>query len=322
MTHAHSSAILSQSPNLLCPRMSIGGEKDALMKKRISLLWVAIITLCGPLSSGYCDDTISWIYLGFPPVHIEDGPFANKGYGDFVLHLLINNLKAYRHKLLKCNIARAQELLKNQAKVAHPAFLKRSDRTNYVEVSIPAYVLIPNAVLVFSHQLGKFRPYIDSQGKFLLERAIMESSLKVGISAERAYGGIIDQILMKHKNHKNIFVNYDDESLLRKLLSMMNAGRLDYIIGYPNEGQYYAKSIEKNMNLVSFPIAGMPDYFLGYIAVPKNDWGKSIIEKINLILEENRNTPEYHAAYEFWLDENSVKHYRQYVRKVYSERKP
>jgi hypothetical protein len=50
----------------------------------------------------------------------------------------------------------------------------------------------------------------------------MESSLKVGISAERAYGGIIDPILMKHKNDKNILVNYDDESLLRKLLSMMN----------------------------------------------------------------------------------------------------
>lgn len=56
----------------------------------------------------------------------------------------------------------------------------------------------------------------------MLESAIMESSLKVGISAERAYGGIIDPILMKHKNDKNILVNYDDESLLRKLLSMMN----------------------------------------------------------------------------------------------------
>ena len=286
----------------------------------VLLLWVCFIVAALPSRSGYCGDEINWIYLGFPPVHIEEVPFANKGYGDFVLQLLIDNLEGYEHKRLKCNIARALELLKDQAKVGHPAFLKRSDRDSYVEVSVPAYVLIPNGILVPSHQLSKFQPYINDEGKFLLEKAITKSNLKIGISAERAYGDIIDKILMKHKNHKNIFINYDEAFLLKRLLIMMNAGRIDCIIGYPNEGQYYARQPENNLKLNSLPIEGMPDYFLGYIAFPKNKWGKSIVKKINSILKKNRDTTEYKAAYEFWLDENSIKRYRKYVREVYGKK--
>lgn len=269
--------------------------------------------------SGHCNDEISWIYLGFPPVFIEDGPFANQGYGDFVLKVLMDNVTGYTHKRLKCNVVRAQELLRSQANVGHPAFLKRPDRDSYTEVSIPAYVLIPNGVLVPSDQVNKFKSFINANGAFLLERAVTQSKLTVGISAGRAYGGIIDQILTKHKGHQNIFTTFDEQHLLDKLLLMMKAGRIDYLIGYPNEVQYYAKQNEYDRSITCLPVEGMPDYFLGYIAFPKNAWGKSIVEKINPILEKHRNTPEYHAAYEFWLDQKSIERYRRYVREVYRD---
>ena len=283
----------------------------------MSLLWLAFIVFCVPLEAGCYDDQISWIYLDFPPVHIAEGPFTNQGYGDFVLQLLINNLEGYEHKRLKCNIARAQELLKNQAKVGHPAFLKKSDRNSYVAISVPAYVLIPNGVLVLNHQLHKLESFINKEGIFLLEKAITQSNLKVGISAERAYGGVIDRILTKHKGHQNLFINFDEKQFLQKLISMMAAGRIDCIVGYPNEGQYYAKQSENNIDITCLPVEGMPDFVLGYIAFPKNEWGKAIIQKINPILKTYRNTQQYHAAYEFWLDDNSIRRYRQYVRDVY-----
>ena len=120
---------------------------------------------------------------------------------------------------------------------------------------------------------------------------------------------------MKYKNHKNIIVLYD-QNLSNNLFELMVAGRIDYIIGYPYEGQYYSK-ISDMEDVVCLPIEGMPDYLLGYVGFPKNEWGKAIIAKINPIIKSNRNTPAYHSAYEFWLDEISINRYRQYAREVY-----
>ena len=150
------------------------------MIKIVPLLWVVFTFLCVTPQSGCCGDEISWIYLGLPPIYIEEGPLANKGFGDFFLQLLIKNLGGYDHKLLKCNIARAQMMLKNQEKVGHPAILKRPDRESYVAFSIPAYVSIPSGALVPKIHLNKFKPFLTNKGIFSLERAIAQSDLKAG----------------------------------------------------------------------------------------------------------------------------------------------
>ena len=263
----------------------------------------------------HAKETISWLWRPFPPVFIDDGPDANKGYGDFVVNLLISNLDEYNHNFLKSNVARSLMLFKNQKNVCDPAILKRPDREPYIEFSIPAYVLIPNGVVIQNHQLNKFRPYMNDEGLFILEKAITQSDLKLGISTERAYGGIIDEILLENNNHENVYINYYEEDA--HLYKMLQAGRIDYTIAYPMEAQYFAKKIKNGEKLVCLQIEGMPEYYFGYVGAPKNEWGKGIIKKINTILKENRNTTEYHAAYEYWLDENSIKRYRKYVKDVY-----
>lgn len=287
-----------------------------MRKKSIFICLAIAFVILNPFFSN-AEDEILWSYLNLPPIHIEAEPFANKGYADFVLQLLIHNMDGYKHNILNCNMGRTMIMFRNQEKIGHPAILKTSDRENYIEFSIPAYVLIPNGVLMPKNHLNQFKPYMNNEGQFLIEKAITQSDLRAGISFDRAYGGIIDSILIKYKNHKNIVVNYVDKPLTKNLFAMMQLGRIDYLIGYPIEGQYYAKVTSNSENIIYLPIAGMPEYILGYIGFPKNEWGKTIIKKINTILEKHRNTHEYQDAYEFWLDENSVERYRKYVREVY-----
>ena len=269
------------------------------MRKKCILIGTAAVFLLLNSLFSYAEDRITWTVLDFPPVHIWDGPYAGKGYADFVMQLLVSSLDGYRHEFLKCNMARSVKMFREQEKVAHPAILKKDDRDSYIEFSIPAYVLIPNGVIIPKHQADKLRPYINDDGAFLLEKAIALSDLKVGVSVERAYGGVIDEILMKYKNHKNICVSPYEE-LLKNLFKMMKIGRIDYIIGYPIEAEYFSKNLGIIENIICLPIEGMPEYFLGYIGLPKNEWGKTAVKKINSVLKSSRNTPEYHAAYEFW----------------------
>ncbi|MCP4022287.1 MAG: TIGR02285 family protein [Desulfobacteraceae bacterium] len=285
-------------------------------KSLLFLLSIVIIFL-SPLSA-WSEEKITWLRLDFPPIHIHDGPYANKGVADYTIQLLINNLKGYSHELLKCNVARAQLMLKSGEKVGHPSIIKRPDRKAYVYFSLPAYVAIPNCVIISKHKYNLFKPYLNEQGDFSLEKAIIQSELIVGVSAERAYGGIIDEILMKHKGHKNIMAHYS-MILFKGILEKMLIDRIDYVIGYPNEAQFFTKETGQSKDIVCLPIEGMPKYVIGYIGFPKNDWGKTIIEKVDMILKQHRNSPEYRAAYESWLDELSIERYRVYAKKVFGD---
>ena len=204
------------------------------------LVWLVVNLLFLSVFSVSAEDKITWLYSDFPPVQIETGPYAKQGIADFIVQLLIKNLVGFKHDQLKSNYARAMALLKEQEMVAHPALLKRPDRELYSEFSIPTYVMLPNEILVPEHSVNKLKPFIDEEGLFLLEKAIVQSDLALGIASERAYGGIIDEILKKHQDHPNIYIRYDVK-LLAHFFKMMEFDKIDYIIGYPVEGQYFRK---------------------------------------------------------------------------------
>jgi len=291
--------------------MSIGNFNN-------KLVWLIFVIFFLHSLSVSAQDKITWLYSGFPPVQIESGAYAKKGYIDFVVHLLIDNLVDFEHSELKCNYARSHELLKEQERVAHPALLKRSDRELFTEFSIPSYVLLPNEILVPTRVAHKLKQFIDDDGLFHLEDAITQSDLRLGIASERAYGGIIDKVLEKHQNNPNIHVRYETD-LLTQLFKLMEHDRIDYIIGYAAEGQYFEKTKKTNDRIVSIPVKDMPKYYLGYVGLPKNLWGKSVIGKVNAILEKHRNTPEFHAAYEYWLDDEAKKRYRKLVKEIQTD---
>jgi len=56
---------------------------------------------------------------------------------------------------------------------------------------------------------------------------------------------------------------------------------------------------------------------LTYVACSKTEWGKRTIETINAVLDEQRPTDRYRAAYERWLDPSSIEGYRQMYRDIF-----
>jgi hypothetical protein len=54
-----------------------------------------------------------------------------------------------------------------------------------------------------------------------------------------------------------------------------------------------------------------------WIGAPKTTWGKDIIEKIDKIILDHRQTPEYLKYYEDWIYEDNIPDYRRIVKNVY-----
>lgn len=261
-------------------------------------------------------DRITWLYSDFPPIFIDNGPLKGKGFVDYIVQLLVNELDDFDHDFRQVNAKRMRIMLKAKEKACYPALLKSGDREAFIEFSTPATVMIPTCAIVPESKLNKFKPYLNKSGQFVFENAIAKSNLKVGITAGRSYGAPIDDILSKYKNNRNILENYDT-NLTDILFSLMNSGKIDYVLGWPTEGQYYQKHSREKKSLVCLPVKGMPGYILGYLGLPKNDWGKMVVSRINAILDKKAKLPEYHSAYEFWLDRISLERYRKYAKEIY-----
>ena len=286
--------------------------------KFLKTVYIVVLLLSLSCQPSLAGDQITWLYSDFPPIFIDSGPLKGKGFVDSIVQLLTNELHDFDHDFLKVNAKRTFILLKKKEKVCYPALLKIGNREKFIEFSTPANVMIPSCAIVPESELEKFKPYMNQSGEFLFDKAIAESVLRVGISAGRAYGAPIDKVLLKYQNNKNILKNYD-VNLADILFTLMHSAKIDYVLGWPTEGQYYQKHSREKKSLICLPIKGMPEYVLGYIGLPKNDWGRRVINKINTILDKNTKLPEYHSAYEFWLDSNSLQRYRKFAKEVYPD---
>ncbi|GAB7022361.1 TIGR02285 family protein [Salidesulfovibrio brasiliensis] len=280
------------------------------MKKNVKYISFALIVMLFYPSQGWTKDKVTWLVSNFPPIHIAEGSFSGKGYGDYVTDLLIENLPEYKHEKIQSNFIRSLEMLKQKERVVHPALLKRADREKYILFSIPTYVHFPSGLLILKNHLKLFEPFMDSEGRVSLEDILVHSQMKVGVAAERAYGSSIDELLLKYRGHANIVISHK-VYLLADIIAMLLSQRLDCALGYPEEGRFVARTMNRDEDLIWLPVQGMPEYVLSYVGFPDDEWGKVLAERVNAILRKHRNTSEFHAAYEYWLDRASVKRYRE-----------
>ena len=59
-----------------------------------------------------------------------------------------------------------------------------------------------------------------------------------------------------------------------------------------------------------------------YVGVTKNEWGKKLISKVNIILEKERKKESYFNIFSEWLDEDSIKKTKiEWKNKIISEEK-
>jgi uncharacterized protein (TIGR02285 family) len=116
--------------------------------------------------------------------------------------------------------------------------------------------------------------------------------------------------LIKENKDKSHLLERAGTDLFRGLFTMLINDRLDYILGYPGETQYLAKDMNVADKVRFLPAAEAPDYLIDYVGCPKNDWGKKVLDDLNVVIEAEREK-QLIPFYEAWLDENSLARYRK-----------
>lgn len=293
------------------------------MKTIIILFLVMILSLVITPSSFIANaqqqnqDVIQWYRADFPPVTIPKGDHADEGFFDKTMTFLIERLPEYEHQFNIANFKRIMMELKKNNHLCCPSLYKTPEREPFVAFSVPAMIVLPNGIITTKHNLNRFTPHLDAEGKISLESLLKDPNITLGISSGRLYSGGIDQILHQFDGQDNLLVR-SGEDVFEGLMNMMYMGRVDCLLGYPVEAMYFMKESSKEIDFTYFPIkeSSLP-ITVGYIGCPNNKWGKNIISKIDKIVKKHREK-EFINYYGEWLDETTRELYQNMAHQYFS----
>lgn len=264
-----------------------------------------------------CSQNLIFYEFDFPPFLITSGEFSEHGILNYFKEAFISEFSDYTLVVRQSNDMKIWSELNKKPNIIISAGLKTVGRLQLGFYSEPYLLLLPNGIIIDKSNYDNIKPYLNEIVEVKLELLITESKLKGGISLEQEYGGIIDETLKKHRYNSNIYPDYY-KSFEEKIYTVSN-GVLDYVFGYPVEAAYFMKkNPELSSTIMNVPIEGMTGYSLVYMIVSKSDIGQNVIKEINTFIDKTIKQKEFHEKYEYWLDEESKKRYRRYIKEVFN----
>lgn len=260
-------------------------------------------------------EKLYWLEAVAPPFFIHEGPLAGQGYEDFLTDVLEEQLPQYEHVHLQATISRHYQQWKLGQNACSLAMYKTPEREKFVYFSKASVFTLPPVLIITRERLNDFG------GKKVVSLAALlkEGKLVIGRSKNRSYGPEFDKCLDTYGNERNIY-SYEGPDLSTNLFKMLLAGRLDALPGLPEEAMYLAETMGLRDRIMTISVSeNLADHesMLTYVACSKTEWGKKTIQAINAILDKERPTDRYRAAYERWLDPSSIDGYRRMYQNVF-----
>lgn len=253
-------------------------------------------------------DSVTWMEASMPPFFIKEGANLNKGYGDEITRILQERLPDYTHEQVSTNITRHFYKFKQGEKVCSVGLYRTPEREEFMHFSMPSFLTLPAVIIIKKEKSSSFGNRTSVQ----LGDILSNQQLMIGLSKDRSFGTVLDAILNQYKGQKNIVATSGPE-LSHNLFKMLMIDRLDGVIGLPEEELYLAEQMGIRDQLMTVTIEENQQGYEGWfssVGCTKNAWGKKIIDDINKVLLTQRPTERYRAAYERWLDPNSIANYR------------
>ncbi len=236
-------------------------------------------------------ETIYWQTYHRPPGVILTGPSQGKGFIQQVLQLIINKLPEYDHQMPLTTLARAIEDIKHEKYSCHPALFKTVEREKYMYFSSAAVVNPTNRVIT---KKGLFDNYLRN-GRIDLREIAESQKFTFTLVKSRSFTAEIDVVIAQYMREEGVFLMSNTD--LSPTFQMIELGRVDATIAYPFELNYYAQNYALSLAKFDiYPIVGVPLFSVGHVACPRNEWGKSVIAKIDVILAELKSTKRYKDA--------------------------
>lgn len=243
---------------------------------------------------------IDWFVRDWPPVNIVEGPLQGQGAYDVMLNMLTAGLPQYRHSLHLSSLTMRQQMMQQQIPHCLFGLLKTAQRQTFLRFSDPI-IAIPNLQIVAlaDHPIWQQIGTEDSvSASWLAEQKLL------GLAEQgRTYPAPLDAL------SKNFLLVTATET---PLLQLLQAGRADYLLEYPDRVHYLARQYPQ-LRWRAMPVAELPAVTEVYVACSLTEQSKIQISDINQRLTELRQTDAFRQALLRWLSPGSRPLVEQYL---------
>jgi uncharacterized protein (TIGR02285 family) len=269
---------------------------------------VALSQLLTGVSAWADDNTVNWQMPDYPPVIIAHGPQKGTGYADVFLRYFIERTPELKHVVEPSSMSRVFGLMKQGQPVCEPSLLKTVEREAYVDFSGPVEFVLPHYIVARSDRVARLADYRNAEGAVDIIRLLRDTSLTTVRQEKRGYPPVVLEAFAAAAGKKNLIqTSDDDQGPFRQVAN----GWVDYIITYPDEVNWFAKQLPEKVTFAYFPIAGLPEYTIGYVGCTKGAWGRKIVERVNEVVARAGKRPPWIDAEARLLDPAAAKRYEE-----------
>jgi uncharacterized protein (TIGR02285 family) len=279
-----------------------------------------VIVLLGLATNSFAEPVkIIWGRTDFPPFTIVRGENAGKGVTDQMIDFYIAHLPQYHHEKIVGSLQRVLTQMRTQQPICHGSLLWKKKRTEFAEYLEPNMLQFANGVITTKTRLKKFEPYMVDAHTINFEKLIAGSMLKIRYHAERSYSPVIDDVIDRYELESQALLRKTGMKQTNKEMLLLLDGRLDAILGRPEEGLYALQELGRKEKLVFLTINGDKLYQKVQIACAKGAWNDQFIKDVNAITRKYRKSEKMSDYYIQWLPENLGTTYRQLLQEAFAE---
>lgn len=238
-------------------------------------------------------EKIVWASLDFPPFQIVDGPHRGSGSFDGLRDLLVREMGDAGHDVVTMSFARREDELRGGKLLCSPGMFRTPVRERYLVYSKPALIHLDNRLVFLAKNSARFPPGAEVD----LEQVFKDRRLIGGIIIGRSFAPNIDASIRHHGDSRNFQMRALKPS---HMIELLLKGDIDYTIMFPHEAAFLERQAGHDGLLTTRSIAGTPPYILTHVACTKSEWGNRVVTRVNRILHDQRNRPEYRQFSERW----------------------
>jgi uncharacterized protein (TIGR02285 family) len=241
--------------------------------------------------------TVTWMTEDLPPVYIYHGPSEGQGIGDLSIRFLMAHLPEFQYRVVPANTSRIFYEMARRDGVCYWGAWRTPERQEFAVFSNRVVPGPAFRIVVDADHAADFRPFMTDKGEVDLALLADSDRLSGGYVAGQPYPGVIGAFIDAPDRRTQL----SRVGQIAQLYSLLDAGRVGFIIGNGVETTYYLSRPQGNRKFVALPIKGAPTS-VGYVACSKGATGIAIVARIDTLLSDDTVWARYLSPLLRWGD--------------------
>jgi len=261
---------------------------------------------------------MTWMVPELPPASMPVEGKLTDGFTDAIVKMVFREWPEVEHRVVTTPVSRAMALLAEGQPACFSTAIVNPERERFAYFSVTQ--LMPPMQLVVRTDVLKRLPR-NEKGEVLPATLFDRADLRGLIVPKRSYSPLLDALLERRRASSGVSTAVAADSG-GNILQMLNLGRADYTLEYDWALAYHRvrhPEFAKGVGLVAVPVAGT-EPFVGGIACPHTEWGRTAIRKIDSILVKVSRSAEYRTAMHRWLTPEVIRRYQSEQADFYRQR--